>query len=76
MRISWIELIYLRILLVQADFGKNRRSFEGIKEALENRGVHQELRKSNAGKRGKISTKKSSFKVDKMLRSSWKVDKH
>jgi hypothetical protein len=47
--------------------GQNQGSFEGINEALKN-GEH-------VGNIGKPTPRKSSYKVDKLLGSSWKVDK-
>jgi hypothetical protein len=56
--------------------GENQGSFEGIKASTKN-GEHTENRgKAVHQKRGKPTPRKSSYKVDKLLQSSWKVDKH
>jgi hypothetical protein len=47
--------------------GQNQGSFEGIKAAPKNGEC--------VGNIGKPMPRKSSYKVDKLLRSSWKVDK-
>jgi len=55
-------------MLVQANFGENQGSFYEIKATPENKGVCQKQRKTRA--------ERISNKVDKLLRRSWKMDKH
>jgi hypothetical protein len=52
-------------VLAQTNFGRKSRKFEEIKATLENG--------ERAGNRGNPTLRKSSYKVDKLLRSSWKV---
>jgi hypothetical protein len=55
---------------------ENQGSFEEIKAVPKN-GEHTENRgKAAPRNRGKPTPRKSSYKVDKLLWSSWKVDKH
>jgi hypothetical protein len=62
-------------LLAQANFGKNQ---EVLKELKQRRkiGEHTEIKEKQHQKKEENSAEKSSYKVDKLLQSSWKVDKH
>jgi hypothetical protein len=55
--------------------GENKGKFEDFNIVLENR-ERVGIRRKVAPKKRKISDEKNSYKVDKLLRSSWKVDKH
>jgi hypothetical protein len=44
---------------VQANFGKNRRSFEGTKATSKNKAVHQKQRKISIGNKGKLVPRKA-----------------
>jgi hypothetical protein len=55
--------------------GENQGNFEDFKTTPENRGARWNKGKE-ASKQRKTITEKSSYKVDKLLQSSWKVDKH